>query len=213
MLPPVSRSTVRHLVPVTALVVLLAGCGSPPEPPRSNPPQARGSIGAGPSGMPFPLPSTGFPGGGMPTPGYPTGLPTPGYPTGLPIPGYPIIPTRPATRTRTPTPSPTRSLPPAAPACPSSGPTRAQMLAAVRNSEGLPPGETVEVRLGPFCAGSWQLAALGIVGEDPEDAEELLMVTTGRPTSLRLVAAGTDVCTDEVEDDAPAGIRVRACGF
>ena len=159
----------------------------------------------------MPLPTAGgVPTAGIPTGGYPPG----GMPTGLP--GYPIIPTLPTTRTSTPTPTPTRSLPPAAPAC-TSGPTKAQMLAAVRGTEGLPPNKSFEVRLGPYCAGSgagsWQLAILGIVGEDADEAEELLMVTTGRPASLTLIAAGTDVCTDRVEDDAPVGIRVRACGF
>jgi hypothetical protein len=68
------------------------------------------------------------------------------------------------------------------------------------------------VRFGPYCAGSWQLSIIGIVGETADEEEQLLVVTSGRPAALTLIEAGTDVCTDRVEDDAPAGIRVRACG-
>ena len=57
----------------------------------------------------------------------------------------------------------------------------------------------------------WQFTIVGIAGEDDDLVEPLLVVTTGRP-ALRVVAAGTDVCTDRVSDDAPPGIRVRACG-
>ena len=190
-------------------VALVAGCGAPPEPLPTAPPQPRESSSLGPSGMP--VPSGGLPVGSIPPGGYPSGgLPPGGLPTGGP-PGYPVpvYPTAPTT-TATPSPSPTRSTPPPAPVC-RGGPTKAQVLNVIKGKPGI-PDEPLEVRFGPYCAGSWQLAIVGLVGETADEAEQLLVVTTGRPTSLQLVAAGTDVCTDRVEDDAPAGIRVRACG-
>jgi hypothetical protein len=38
-------------------------------------------------------------------------------------------------------------------------------------------------------------------------------VSTGRGSTLALVAAGSDVCVNRVETEAPPGIRVLACGF
>jgi hypothetical protein len=92
------------------------------------------------------------------------------------------------------------------------GPTKQQVLTVIKDKPGV-PARPLEVRFGPYCAGSWQLTIVGIVGETADEEEELLVVTTGRPSALQLLEAGTDVCTDRVEDDAPPGIRVRACGF
>ena len=190
------------------LVAVLAGCGAPPEPPPTAPPAPRESTSLGPSGVPLPpggLPPGGLPSGGLPS-GYPAGALPPG---GVPTVAAPTYPTPAATRP-IPSPSPTRSTPPPAPVC-RSGPSKQQVLGVIKGKPGIPT-RPLEVRFGPYCAGSWQLSIIGIVGETADEEEQLLVVTSGRPAALTLVEAGTDVCTDRVEDDAPAGIRVRACG-
>lgn len=141
------------------------------------------------------------PPGGLPS-GYPGVLPT----YGGPVAGYPTPTTTPSQ-----TPSPTRSLPPPAPVC-RSGPTKQQMLDLVEGRPGI-PDVPLEVRFGPYCAGSWQLAVVGIVGETADEEEQVLVVSTGQPASPQLVEAGADVCNDRVERDAPPGIRVLACGY
>jgi hypothetical protein len=153
-----------------------------------------------PSGAAYP-PGT-YPPGGLPTQVYP-------YPTGG-VPTYPLPTTTPATSR--PTTSPTRSLPPAAPRC-TAGPSRQQVLDLIEDDPSIPDRKQPVITEGPFCAGSWQLSVVGSAVADPEGDEPLLVVTTGRPAALTLVVAGTDVCTERVEDDAPPGIRVRACGF
>ena len=190
------------------LVAVLAGCGAPPEPPPTAPPAPRESTSLGPSGVPLPpggLPPGALPSGGLPS-GYPAGALPPG---GVPTVAAPTYPTPAATRP-IPSPSPTRSTPPPAPVC-RNGPSKQQVLGVIKGKPGIPT-RPLEVRFGPYCAGSWQLSIIGIVGETADEEEQLLVVTSGRPAALTLVEAGTDVCTDRVEDDAPAGIRVRACG-
>ena len=179
----------------------LVSCGAPPEPLPTAPPEARRSDSLAPSGVP---PAASAPTAGLPT-GYPgVGLPTGGLP-GYPAPTYPTPPAPPAT-----TPWPTRSLPPPAPVC-GTAPTKRQMLDLIKGKPGI-PNQPLEVRFGPYCAGSWQLAIVGIVGKTADKAEELLVVTTGRAASPQLVEVGADVCTDRIERDAPPGIRVLACG-
>jgi hypothetical protein len=205
----VFRLAARRLPAGVLLVAVLAACGAPPQPLPTAPPAPRESTSLGPSGVPLPPggPSPGgLPSGGLPS-GYPAGALPPGGLTVVPAPTYP---TRATTRP-TPSPSPTRSTPPPAPVC-RSGPSKQQVLDVIKGKPGIPT-RPLEVRFGPYCAGSWQLAIVGIVGETADEEEELLVVTSGRPAALTLVEAGTDVCTDRVEDDAPAGIRVRACGF
>ena len=82
----------------------------------------------------------------------------------------------------------------------------------VKGTAGIPDRE-LKVIQGPFCSGTWQFSVIEIVARDTEDKyEPLFVVTTGTPPTLQLVEAGTDVCSKRVQDDAPAGIRVRACG-
>jgi hypothetical protein len=174
-----------------AVAVLLAACGAPPEPlPTAPPPAPTGSAGA---------PSTYPPAGAQPNPTY-------AMPTGtLGIPTYPT-PTLP---TVTATPAPPR--PSAAPKC-AHGPTATQIIAVVRGRPGIPTGPALDVKQGPFCAGTWQFTVLGEAGKTLDQVEPLLVVTTGRPSALTLVEAGADVCSTHVENAAPAGIRVLACG-
>ena len=67
---------------------------------------------------------------------------------------------------------------------------------------------TVSARVGPLCAGTWQYTVLAVPQREP-----LQVVSQGPPTALVLVTAGTDVCTDRVRTQAPAGIVTAAhCG-
>ncbi|MEU8606702.1 hypothetical protein AB0C29_01675 [Actinoplanes sp. NPDC048791] len=191
---------------LAGLVTLLAACGEPPAPPLAAPPDAPGGASAS-SGAAYPLPS----GITVPVP-----VPTGGFPPAT-VPTLPYVP--PATlppvattppRTTTPTTAaPTPTTPPA-PKC-RSGPTAAQVVAVLKGLPGIPDRQ-LAVSDGPFCAGSWQFAQVQIAGEDPKKAEQLFVVTTGTPTALKVIEAGTDVCSVEVQTKAPAGIRVRACG-
>jgi hypothetical protein len=175
---------------------VLAGCGSPPQPLPTAPPQAR----VQPSGSA--IPSFGAPlTPGLPTGGLPGGLPT--QPV-LPPPTYPTVTTTPPTTPASPTPTPAAKC--------TSGPSGAQVLALVKGKPGI-PDEQLAIHAGPYCSGSWQFTELEIAGKSPDEVDPLLVVTTGKPATLALVEAGADVCSDRVQADAPPGIRVRACGF
>nr|BFE67034.1 hypothetical protein GCM10020092_003350 [Actinoplanes digitatis] len=184
---------------VLASVLLLAACGMPPEPPLSAPPEAPGNGSADASSFPSP---------GV-VPGLPTALPTAGVPTypTAGVPTYPTATTTPATVTTTPTtvrPSP-------APKC-VNGPSGQQVLTAVKGRPGVPATE-LKVIDGPFCAKSWQFTIVQIAEADSDTpAEPLLVVTKGSPATIKVIEAGTDVCSIKVRTEAPTGIRVWACG-
>lgn len=81
-----------------------------------------------------------------------------------------------------------------------------QIIAAVRRKSSVLPGSgTVTVTRPPVCAGTWQYTVLTVPGREP-----LQVVTKGAPASLDLVTAGTDICTIEVRNFAPPGIRITA---
>jgi hypothetical protein len=183
----------RLTVPATpslAVAVLVAACGAPPEPLPTAPPPAAGSAEA---------PSM-FPSAAAPT------YPAQATPTGtLALPTYPRA-TLPAV---TISPAPPRPSP--APKC-VRGPTATQVIAVVHALPGIPPSPKLDVKQGPFCAGRWQFTVLGEAGKTLDDVDPLLVVTTGRPSALTVVEAGADVCSSHVENAAPSGIRVLACG-
>ena len=184
-------SRLKKLLPALAVAAgLLSGCGAPPQPLATAPPPAPGSASAvAPSGSLPPVVS-------LP----PTLAPQPPQ-TVAPLPTLP---------TTVPTTSPTPTVKPAA-KCTSSGPSGAQILALVKGQPGIPDAE-LALHAGPYCSGSWQFTELELAGKSPDDVEPLLVVSTGKPASLTLIEAGTDVCSTQVQNDAPAGIRVRACG-
>ena len=196
------------LLALAGSLTLLAGCGEPPAPPLTAPPGASVSAGANASGPVLPVPS----GYSLPVPLPTGGLPTATAPTLPYVPPYvppatlpPVTTTRPTTTTTTRPPTSTVSP---APRC-ANGPSRAQVLAVLDGLPGIPAKELV-VAAGPFCSGSWHFTEVRIADEDK--AEQLFVVTTGTPTTLKVIEAGTDVCSTEVQSRAPAGIRVRACG-
>lgn len=80
------------------------------------------------------------------------------------------------------------------------------VIALLRRTAGLLSRTVrVTVRTGPLCAGTWQYTVVAVAGREP-----LAAVTRGRPDALRLVTAGTDVCSIPVRTGAPAGIRDAA---
>lgn len=85
-------------------------------------------------------------------------------------------------------------------------PTGEQVIALLRRSAGLPDGVTMTVAVRPRCAGTWQYTVVEVSGHEP-----MQVVSTGRPTALTLVTAGTDVCNIRVRTEAPPGIRALAC--
>ena len=70
----------------------------------------------------------------------------------------------------------------------------------------LPGNVSVRAVDGPLCADGWQYTVLAVSGH-----EELQAVSRGEPGALRLVTAGTDVCSIQVKAVAPTGIRMLAC--
>jgi hypothetical protein len=183
--------------------LLLAACGEPPQPMPTSPPYSDLSS-APPSGVPG---SGALPPGVQPTvPGavLPTGyVPTPAYP------GYPTTATTsPATgpATKSPTPTPAR-----APKC-TGQPTAAQILALIKGKPGIPTA-TLKVVDGPYCASGWSISTVEEAGKPEDQQDPLFVVAIGSGTGLALVTAGSDVCNDPVQQNAPAGIRVMACGF
>jgi hypothetical protein len=171
---------------------LLAGCGEPPQPLPTAPPEKFGEPSAAASSAPsFTLPPTQA-GGVVPT--YPV------YPT-YPAPAY-----TPAPAVTTPA-APATTKPKPAPAC-TAGPSAAQVIALARTAPGVPAGMPMRVSAGPYCQSGWQYTKI----TTKADEDPLLVVSTGQPTALKLVEAGQDVCSDKVAANAPVGIRVLACG-
>jgi hypothetical protein len=211
-----------RLVVLAAALAVLSACGEPPQPQPTSPTFATPSVSVPaipltpslpPVGtQPLPTLTGGVPGYPTGAPGYPTGAPgyppLPGYPTyplpGATLPGATLPTTAPTTRSATPTPA-------HAARC-AGEPTRAQILALIKGKPGM-PNETLTVLDGPYCAGTWSFATVEVAGRNPDEVEPLMVVSTGRGGTLALVAAGSDVCLDRVQTEAPAGIRVLACGF
>ena len=187
----------RAVFRVTALVTrllavagVLAACGAPPEPLPTAPPETAPGAGAPSTYPPAATPTYPMPSGAVGLPTYPI-YPTPTLPAVIPTP-------------TSPPPSP-------APRC-THGPSAAQVIAVVHAQPGIPTGPRLDVKQGPFCAGMWQFTVLGEAGKTLDQVDPLLVVTTGRASALTVVEAGADVCSSHVEQSAPAGIRVLACG-
>ncbi|GLY04933.1 MULTISPECIES: hypothetical protein [Actinoplanes] len=191
-------------IPLTVGVLLLsAACGAPPEPLPTAPSLPHGS------GAPVAVPSIVIPPPAtVPTAALPTVAPT--YTTYTPYPTYPTYtvvptPTTTAPLSKSPTPTPAHAA-----AC-TGQPTGAEILALIADDPGVPDRE-LEVAEGPFCSGDWSFTTVRIAGS-ATSVEPLMVATTGKGTTLALVAAGTDVCNPRMQAEAPSGIRVLACGF
>jgi hypothetical protein len=130
-------------------------------------------------------------------------LPPPAYPT------YRTYPTVPTTTIAPTTKSPT-STPAHAPPC-LGEPTGTQILALIKGEDGV-PDKPLRVVKGPFCSGDWSFTTVELDGKSEDELEPLMVLTTGKGAALTLIA-GSDVCSNRVQTDAPPGIRVLACGF
>jgi hypothetical protein len=85
-------------------------------------------------------------------------------------------------------------------------PSGQQVIRLLRREAGLlPDGVRATVDSGPLCSGTWQYTVVVVTGREP-----LAVVTEGEPGDLRLVTAGTNVCSIPVRTEAPVGIRTAA---
>ncbi|GIE96518.1 hypothetical protein [Paractinoplanes rishiriensis] len=177
-----------RLIPLGVLV-LLAGCGEPPRQLPESPPYVT------PSAPPISL-APSLPLVTQPLPPLNSNLGT--------YPSYPVPTTTTATTVpATPTPS-------HASLCPGP-PTKAQIITLIRGKPGIPDAP-LKVTDGPYCSGDWSFSQVVLSDETADEDEALLVVSTGKGATLALVEAGSEVCTPQVERDAPPGIRVLACG-
>lgn len=190
-------------------LALLGACGEPPQPRPTSPTYAAPSAGAisiDSSLIPS-LPAVGTP--PLPTPTGPAYPAYPAYPTPtLPPTQRTTVPTATTTppTTKSPTPTPSHAGRCAGP------PTGPQILTLIDGKPGV-PDKPLRVDQGPFCSGTWSFTTVEVSGADEDDLEPLMVVATGAGPTLALVAAGTDVCTEQVQTGAPPGVRVLACGF
>jgi hypothetical protein len=194
----------RQIPLISALALLIpAGCGSPPQPNPTSPTYATAS--AAPVVLDPSLPPTATQPLPTPTatvPAYPTVAPTTAITTTIPAPT--LTTTAPTEKSPTPTPSHAATC--------AAAPTRAQILALIKGKPGM-PSKPLEVFEGPFCSGPWSFTTVEVTGQNQDEQDPLMVVATGTGSALTLIAAGSDVCTDQVQSAAPPGIRVLACGF
>lgn len=196
-----SRRT--RFIPVASLaasaLIVVAACGEPPQPLPTSPPYSPMASAAGSAGVPQGQPTLAA------TP--PLLLPTTALATGV-VPTYPTYPvqTTTAPTTKSPTPTPSHAA-----KC-SGEPTGAQILTLIKGKSGIPTA-TLKVNQGPYCSGDWSFTTVGISGQNADQLDPLMVVATGKGSTLGLVAAGSDVCNNQVQTYAPSGIRVLACGF
>lgn len=83
-------------------------------------------------------------------------------------------------------------------------PGKDQVIALVRRETTINPGDAITP---PLCAGTWQYTVLSVPGLDP-----VQVLTKTIPGGLALVAVGTDVCSLDIQHQAPIGIyRAASC--
>ena len=190
-------------------LLLLSGCGAPPPsaPARTVAPEVSlPSLAPLPSLPPVtfvPLDPTVTTTTTVPLPTYTTTYPTYTYPTATTA---TAVPTTAGPLTKSPTPTPSHAA-----KC-TGEPTKKHILALIKDDPGVPDAKLAVVD-GPFCSGTWSFTTVGLAGEDDDQDEPLQVVATGKGTTLTIVGLGADVCSTRVQGEAPAGIRVLACGF
>ncbi|WP_371687285.1 hypothetical protein [Micromonospora sp. KC723] len=174
----------------------LSACAAPPTRGATAPPASPELRTPPTGGVPTGGPATIAPPGGVPTAGLPATV-IPGYPQGVPTdsaPGFSPTPGAPGSPTSAPT------------AVPCLGRPSADRVVRLLRGRVLPRSVAVRATTGPLCADGWQYTVLAVTGH-----EELQAVSRGEPAALRLVTAGTDVCSIEVRATAPPAIRTLAC--
>ncbi len=202
-MPPSPRTPAglrRLLLVASGCAVALTACGAPPElaePGAAGPGRAVRTPDASAS-VPATTASTA---GVLPAPGPSTAT----APAGATAPD---TATAPATAAATVTATAGAGEAVAVPC--DGAPGGVEVLRALRRAPGLlPDGIRLRVKDGPYCAGTWQYATVRVL-RSPEP-EPLQVVTRGRPSTLTVVTAGTDVCSIPVRAEAPDGIRALAC--
>ncbi|GIF71086.1 hypothetical protein [Asanoa siamensis] len=80
-------------------------------------------------------------------------------------------------------------------------PSGAQIITLLKRRGLLPSSYRSQPTTGPMCSGDWQWTVLDTSNGPIQAVSEL------SGNTLRLITAGTDVCTVEVRAGAPAGIR------
>jgi hypothetical protein len=81
-------------------------------------------------------------------------------------------------------------------------PSASQVIAAVRPKLNLAASVQVTVTTQPTCAGTWQYTVLSVPNHEP-----VHVVTSGEPSALKVVAAGSNPCIPAVRVSAPSGLR------
>jgi hypothetical protein len=81
-------------------------------------------------------------------------------------------------------------------------PTKDQVIAVVKRETNINPSDAIAA---PLCAGTWQYTVLSVPGRDP-----VQVLTRSGESGLVLVAAGTDVCSLDIQHQAPSGIFAAA---
>jgi hypothetical protein len=81
-------------------------------------------------------------------------------------------------------------------------PSAADIAALVKQKVSLVPGKALT---GPLCAGTWHYTLFEVPGKEP-----VHVLTIGTSSGLTLFAAGTDICTADVQQQAPYGVRAAA---
>jgi len=142
--------------------------------------------------------------------GAPPGLQSRGNPVPAPSPAGSSTPEFPPGYTPEPPAFPSRSVSPSSSLSPFSEfvtvpcgtrVTADQVISLIRNQTQIRPSRATN---GPLCAGTWQYTELQVPDRDPVQA-----VTMTRD-GLKLIAVGTEVCTAEVQLQAPSAIKTAA---
>ena len=81
-------------------------------------------------------------------------------------------------------------------------PSKEQVIAVVRSQTGIEPGGVITA---PLCGGTWQFTVLSVPGREP-----VKVLTRTTQSGLALVAVGTDVCSLDIQHQAPSGIYAAA---
>ncbi|GAA1850590.1 hypothetical protein [Asanoa iriomotensis] len=146
------------------------------------------ALGAAGCGVP---PELNPPGSTVPTPSV-TSSPTPST----------LVPSLPPAL---PTPTTATGFPDSPAVACGGRPSAAQVITLLKRRGLLASSYRGRVTVGPLCAGTWQWSVLDTSNGPLQAVSEIT------DNTLRLVTAGTDVCSVEVRAGAPAGIRAAAC--
>lgn len=81
-------------------------------------------------------------------------------------------------------------------------PSATEIASLVKQKASVTTGKALT---GPLCAGTWHYTLFEVQGKEP-----VHVLTIATSSGLTLFAAGTDICTADVQQQAPYGVRVAA---